>query len=65
MFEDGVLKPLNPVDILREHERAVVILCPEAPGQSLREFRGTLSVEEAEQMNHIIEEEFEGIEGEW
>jgi len=65
IYEDKVLKPLTPVEGIQEHERVVVILCPRTDKEGLRELAGTLTHEEAEAMQKLIDEEFERIEGEW
>ncbi|MFQ6093771.1 MAG: antitoxin family protein [bacterium] len=65
VYEDNVLKPLMPIEGLREHERVMVILCPHPDKEGLRELVGTLTQEEAEAMQKLIDEEFEKIEGEW
>ncbi len=65
IYEDEVLKPLTPIGGLRKHERTWVILCPRTKKKALHELVGTLTHEEAEAMQKLIEEEFEKIEGEW
>jgi predicted DNA-binding antitoxin AbrB/MazE fold protein len=65
IYEDNVLKPLTPLEGLQEHERVVVILCPRSRKEGLRELVGTLTHEEAEAMQKVIDEEFGKIEGEW
>lgn len=65
IYEDEVLKPLTPVACLQRHEKALVILCPRPNKKALHELVGTLTHEEAEKMQKLIEEEFEKIEGEW
>jgi predicted DNA-binding antitoxin AbrB/MazE fold protein len=65
IYEDNVLKPLVPIEGLREHERVVIILCPHPSKEGLRKLAGTLTHEEASAMQKLIDEEFEKIEGEW
>jgi predicted DNA-binding antitoxin AbrB/MazE fold protein len=65
IYEDEVLKPLAPIEGLEKHEKTWVILCPRPNKKALRELVGTLTHEEAEQMQKLIDEEFEKIEGEW
>ncbi len=65
VYEDNVLKPLTPIEGLQEHERVVVILCPRTAKEGLRKLAGTLTHEEAEAMQKLMDEEFERIEGEW
>ena len=43
----------------------LVILCSHPIKKGLRELVGTLTHEEAEVMQKLIDEEFENIEGEW
>lgn len=65
IYEDKVLKPLVPIEGLQEHERVVVILCHRTAKEGLRELAGTLTHEEADAMQKLIDEEFERTEGEW
>ena len=50
---------------IKEHERVHVILCSHPIKKDLRELVGTLTHEEAEAMQKVIDEEFEKIEGVW
>jgi len=65
VYEDNVLKPVEPIKGIKEHERVLVILCSQPIKKGLRELVGTLTHEEAEVMQKLIDEEFEKIEGEW
>ena len=66
IYEKKVLKPIEPIEGIKEHERVTVILCPHHPiKKGLRELVGTLTHEEAEAMQKLIDEEFEKIESEW
>ena len=65
VYEDNVLKPVEPIKGIKEHERVLVILCLQPIKKGLRELVGTLTHEEAEVMQKLIDEEFEKIEGEW
>ena len=65
VYEDNVLKPVEPIKGIKEHERVLVILCSHPIKKGLRELVGTLTHEEAEVMQKLIDEEFENIEGEW
>jgi predicted DNA-binding antitoxin AbrB/MazE fold protein len=65
IYEENVLKPVEPIKGIKEHERVLVILCSHPIKKSLRELVGTLTHEEAEAMQKLINEEFEKIEGEW
>ena len=46
--EKNVLKPIEPIECIKEHERVTVILCSHPNKKSLRELAGTLTHEEAE-----------------
>ena len=65
VYEDNVLKPVEPIKGIKEHERVLVILCSQPIKKGLRELVGTPTHEEAEVMQKLIDEEFEKIEGEW
>ena len=65
IYEDNVLKPIEPIEGIKEHERVLVIFCKHPVKKGLRELVGTLTHEEAEAMQKLIDEEFEKIEGEW
>lgn len=64
IYEDNVFKPLHPVEGLNSRQKTWIILCsPEKRGMD--ELIGTLSPEEAEEMQRVIDREFSKIEGEW
>ena len=65
IYEKNVLKPIEPIKGVKEHERVTVILCSHPIKKGLRELAGTLTHEEAEVMQKLIDEEFEKIEGVW
>lgn len=65
VFEDGVLKPLGKISVVREHERATAHLYPKNRTGEVSALFGTLGAENADQMQKIIDDEFERIEGEW
>lgn len=65
VYEDNVLKPLAPIEGIKEHERVIVILSPRPVKKGLRKLAGTLTHDEAEAMQKLVDEEFEKIEGEW
>ena len=65
IYEKNVLKPVEPIKGVKEHERVTVILCSHPTKKGLRELAGTLTHEEAEVMQKLIDEEFEKIEGVW
>jgi predicted DNA-binding antitoxin AbrB/MazE fold protein len=55
VYEDNVLKPLTPIEGLREHEKIVIILCPHPTKEGLRELAGTLTHEEASAMQKLFD----------
>jgi predicted DNA-binding antitoxin AbrB/MazE fold protein len=66
LYEDGVLRPLEPLVGVVEHSRVIVTL--EIPGAThpLQPCIGILPDQDAEELRRIIEEEFEGVDaGEW
>ncbi len=65
IYEKNMLKLIEPIKGITEHERVTVILCSHPIKKGLRELVGTLTHEEAEVMQKLIDEEFEKIEGEW
>ena len=64
IYEDEVLKPLAPIEGLRKSERMWILLCPRPDKAVLHELVGTLTHEEAREMQKLIDEEFGGVEGE-
>ena len=65
VYEDEVLKPLTTIEGLAKHEKTWVILSPGPKKKTLHELVGTLTHEEAKEMQKLIDDEFEKIEGEW
>lgn len=65
VYEDNVLKPIKPLKGIMEHENVVVTVRPRPLKKGLREVAGTLTHKEAKEMQKLIDEEFEKIEGEW
>lgn len=65
IYEENVLKPLTPIQGLREHQRVSIIIYSQPSKESLIELAGTITEEEAEEMQKVILEEFEKIEGHW
>ncbi len=65
IYEDKVLKPVKPLKGIMEHENVVVTVRPRPVKKSLREVAGTLTHKEAKEMQKLIDEEFEKVEGEW
>ena len=64
IYEDEVLKPLIPIKGIKKHEKTWVILCPRPDKKALHELVGTLTHEEAEEMQKLINKEFEKTQGE-
>ena len=63
LYEDGVLRPLEPLDGLAEHSRVRLTLeLGDTIAHPLTECIGTLPDEDAEDMLRIIEAEFEKID---
>ena len=65
IYKKNVLKPIEPIEGIKEHERVIVIRSHHLTKKSLRELAGMLTYEEAGVMQKPIDEEFERIEGEW
>lgn len=65
IYEENVLKPIEPIKGIKEHERVLIILCSHPIKKGLHELVGTLTHEEAEAMQKLISEEFGKVEGEW
>ena len=65
VYEDNVLKPLEPIEGIKEHERVIAYLTRRPVKKGLHKLVGTLAHKEAKAMQKLIDEEFEKIEGEW
>ncbi len=65
VYENKVLKPLIPLKGLREHEKVMIIVCLPPDKKKLRKLAGSLTKQEADAMQKLINHEFERIEGEW
>jgi hypothetical protein len=48
-----------------EHENVIITIHPRPVKKGLQEIAGTLTHEEANEMQKLIDGEFEKIEGEW
>jgi hypothetical protein len=57
------MKPLGPVEGLKEHERLVAIFSSHPVKKGLRDVARTMTYDEAMAMQKLIDEEFEKIEG--
>jgi predicted DNA-binding antitoxin AbrB/MazE fold protein len=61
IYENGVLRPTEPLDWLKEKGRVTLTLsAPDVPGP-LRDFVGGISDEDAAIMRKVIEDEFEQV----
>ena len=65
VYKNNVFKPLGPVEGIKENEMMVAIFsrCPSKKG--LRDLAGTITHDEAREMQACIHEEFERIENSW
>lgn len=61
LYENGVFRPLEPLEGVAEHSRVVLELREVSP-YNLRGFVGTLPDEDAREMAQIIDEEFENVD---
>ena len=65
VYEDHVFKPIGDVEGLKEHDRLVAIFSQRPVKKGMRAIAGTMTHDEAMEMQKLIDEEFEKIEGEW
>lgn len=65
IYENKVFKPLKPVEGLDEHQKVEITVHSQPPKRPLSAMAGTISVEEAEELSRLIEDEFEHTDGEW
>jgi predicted DNA-binding antitoxin AbrB/MazE fold protein len=66
IYENGVLRPLKPLEGLKEHSRVTVTVTEGDMPHPLADLAGTLPREDAEEMMRAIEAEFERIDpDEW
>ncbi len=61
-YENGVLRPLEPLEGVAEHSRLTITLEIRAHPHPLADLVGTLPDEDAKEMMQAIEEEFERID---
>ena len=62
IYEDGVLRPLEPVLGIKEHTEVHLVLRTSGSGHPLAGCVGILPDEDAAEMSKIIEGEFERID---
>ena len=67
IYEDGVLRPVQPLHGIDEHARVkITVEGSRADAHPLHECFGILPDEDAEEMQHIIEDAFEKVDlSEW
>ena len=65
IFEDNVFKPITPVEGIQEHERMIAFVTRRSNKEGIRKLAGTLSHDEARDMQKIIDQEFGKVEGDW
>lgn len=65
IFEDNVFKPIGHVEGIKEHARMIVHISRPPNKEKLRELVGTLSHDDAMEMQKLIDEEFGKVEGDW
>ena len=62
IYEHGILRPLEPIEGIRENTEVEVSISVKQKGLSpILRFAGILSEEEANKMLTIVEEEFERV----
>jgi predicted DNA-binding antitoxin AbrB/MazE fold protein len=66
VFENGMLRPLTPVDFLDENGRVTLTVTIAPARRPLEGWVGGVSDADAAQMQHVIQEEFERVDpDEW
>ncbi len=66
IYEGNMFKPLTPVQGLTQNTRTWLIVCPSYnKKEGIESLFGTLSAQEADEMQNCIDKEFSNIEGEW
>src|SRR5262249_8840015 len=64
-YEEGVLRPVEPLEGVAEHSRVLGTLeIPHVAAHPLASCIGTLPDEDAQELQRIIEEEFERVDAE-
>ena len=62
VFENGVFRPLRRPKGLVEHDQVTLTVDVEVEASPLSEVAGSLSSEDAEELQEIIEREFERVD---
>lgn len=65
VYEDNVLKPIKPLEGLTKNQKAVIILYTRPEKSELDQLIGSLTPQEADEMQTLISKEFSKIEGDW
>jgi predicted DNA-binding antitoxin AbrB/MazE fold protein len=63
IYENGILRPVAPIEGLEEHARVRVSIEEEKSVQNLLKACGTVSDEDTLEIQRIIEQEFEQVGG--
>ena len=61
IYENGVLRPLQPLDQIKENSKVKITVELEQSKQSLEDCLGIMPDEDAAEMLAIIEDEFEKV----
>jgi predicted DNA-binding antitoxin AbrB/MazE fold protein len=62
IYEGGILRPVRPLEGIAEHSRVkITVEVTERATHPLSDCLGILPDEDAEEMRHIIEDEFEQV----
>jgi predicted DNA-binding antitoxin AbrB/MazE fold protein len=64
VFENGQFRPLDPVHDIAERSEVLLTITKPTNRKALRAFRGTLSKQDADQMQRVIQEG-RRVEGDW
>lgn len=62
IYENGVLRPLQPLEGLKEHCRVTLTITNGDKPHPMADLAGTLPPEDADEMMKVVEEEFERID---
>lgn len=62
VYENGVFRPLTRPEGLAEHGRVTLTVTAEPAPSSLGDSAGSISADDAREMNEVIEREFERVD---